>query len=234
MDRIFRFRQIDKTIVFVSHGLETVRTLCDQAVWLDHGVARRVGPAGEVVDDYLAEVNRREQEQIAEHSGGVADGSELHRRGTREIEIVQVELLGADGRAHRVFHTHDSLTIRMHYVAHQPIVRPVFGVGVHHESGFWLSGPNTRFAGVDIPAVAGTGYVDYTITDLTLLSGRYLISVAAYDDAMLHPYDHHDRLYRLFVQSEGLRERFGVLAVSDRWAWRQEQQIPEQQSLSVK
>src|SRR5204862_8336036 len=62
MERIYRFRQIGKTIVFVSHALETVRQLCDRAVWLDRGVARAVGPAGEVIDAYLEAVNLREAE----------------------------------------------------------------------------------------------------------------------------------------------------------------------------
>src|SRR3954471_7075539 len=65
MDRIYRFRQQGKTIIFVSHALETVRALCDHAVWLDHGQARVVGLAGTVIDAYLADVNQREQERAA-------------------------------------------------------------------------------------------------------------------------------------------------------------------------
>src|SRR6266508_6461776 len=62
MERIYRFRQLGKSIIFVSHALETVRQLCDHAVWLDHGVARAVGPAGAVIDAYLEDVNLREAE----------------------------------------------------------------------------------------------------------------------------------------------------------------------------
>jgi lipopolysaccharide transport system ATP-binding protein len=219
MDRIYRFRQAGKTIIFVSHALETVRTLCDHAVWLDHGQPRLAGPAGEVIDAYLADVNRREQERIAQQLGVPITGSE-HRYGTREIEIVRVELLGADGQQHTVFQTHGPLTVRMHYIAHKPTSRPVFGVALHHESGFWINGPNTRFDDIDIPAVAGAGYMDYHISSLPLLTGRYLISVAVVDSTMLHTYDHHDRLYRLVVQSEGLHERYGTLAISATWGWR--------------
>jgi ABC-type polysaccharide/polyol phosphate transport system ATPase subunit len=220
MERIYRFRQLGKTIIFVSHALEIVRTLCDQAVWLDHGQARAVGPAGQVIDAYLAEVNRQEHERLAQQSGTVEVAEEnLFRRGSREIEIVDVELLDASGRAQSVFQTHQPVTIRIHYRARQPVVRPVFGIGLYHENGIWLTGPNTRFDSLEIPSVDGAGAVDYTIADLPLLTGRYLLSVAVYDDTLLHPYDHHDRLYRLVVQSEGLRERFGMLSFSGRWAW---------------
>jgi lipopolysaccharide transport system ATP-binding protein len=218
MDRIFDFRRRGKTIVFVSHALETVRTLCDRAVWLDQGVARLVGAAGPVVDAYLEEVNRREQVRLA--AEGTADAGDTTRRGSREVEIVQTELLGPDGAPRSVFRTHEPLTVRIHYVAHQPIARPVFGVALHHEGGLWLSGPNTRFDGMDIPEVHGAGVLDYSIPELPLLTGRYLLSVAVYDDAMLHPYDHHDRRYRLVVQGAGVREHYGIIAVPGRWEWR--------------
>src|SRR6476659_3302093 len=69
MERIYRFRQMGKTIIFVSHALETVRLLCDHAIWLDHGAARATGPAGKVIDAYLSDVNQREQERIAKRDG---------------------------------------------------------------------------------------------------------------------------------------------------------------------
>ncbi len=218
MDRIFRFRQQGKTIVFVSHALETVRTLCDVAVWLDRGTAKAVGNASEVIDAYLTDVNRREQQEF-EAAGAAGAGSDMGKRfGTREVEITRVELLDGRGKPQAVFRTGEPLTVRMHYLAHQPIRRPVFGIGIHHEGGLWLSGPNTRFADFEIGQVAGTGYVDYTIAALPLLTGRYQLSTVVYDDAMLHPYDHQDRMHRLVVHSEGLQERYGVIPLPGRWA----------------
>lgn len=220
MDRIFHFRQQGKTIIFVSHALETVRTLCDQALWLDHGAPRALGAAGTVIDAYLEDVNKHEQERIAAEAE-LLDAGDPTRLGSREVEIVQVELLGEHSAPQSVFRTNEPLTIRMHYYAHQPINRPVFGVAFHHESGLWLSGPNTRFDNCDIPRVNGAGTVDYTIPVLPLLTGRFLLSVAVYDDAMLHPYDHHQKRYRLVVQGAGMREHYGIIAVPGGWSWQQ-------------
>jgi lipopolysaccharide transport system ATP-binding protein len=108
----------------------------------------------------------------------------------------------------------------MHYVAHQPITGPVFGVALHHESGFWINGPNTRFDNVDLPELAGAGYIDYHIPSLPLLAGRYQVSVAVVDRTMLHTYDHHNNMYRLVVQSSGLNERYGTIAIPAEWSWR--------------
>ncbi|MFN8477850.1 MAG: Wzt carbohydrate-binding domain-containing protein [Kouleothrix sp.] len=60
----------------------------------------------------------------------------------------------------------------------QRITRPVFGMGIHHENGVWVYGPNTHFDNVEIPLVDGAGYVDFNIPALPLLAGRYLISAA--------------------------------------------------------
>ncbi len=226
MERIYRFRQLGKTIIFVSHALPTVRLLCDQAVWLDHGVARAVGPTGEVIDAYLADINRHEaearRETAADMPGDKPLSGDPRRRGGHEAEIVRVQFLDAAGREQPVFHAGAPLTLRMHYVAHQPIRQPVFGVALHHESGFWLSGPNTRFDEFEIPLIAGAGYVDLVIPELPLLDGRYLISVTIYDEAILHPYDYHDRMYELVVRSDEVRERYGVLSLRAHWAWREE------------
>jgi lipopolysaccharide transport system ATP-binding protein len=108
----------------------------------------------------------------------------------------------------------------MHYRAVQPITQPVFGIALYHEGGLWLSGPNNRFDQVSIPEVVGEGVVDYTIADLPLLNGRYVLSVAVHDESMLHPYDYHDRSYRLVVQGTGIGEHFGVIALPGQWDWR--------------
>ena len=47
------------TIVVVSHALESVRNLCDRALWLEQGVIQREGPAEETVERYWDEVSER-------------------------------------------------------------------------------------------------------------------------------------------------------------------------------
>ena len=44
-----------KTMVFVTHSMDSVKKLCDRAVWLSNGVVRMDGNTNEVVDEYLKE-----------------------------------------------------------------------------------------------------------------------------------------------------------------------------------
>lgn len=47
-----------RTVVYVGHGLEIVRELCDNAIVLDAGAVQYEGTAGDAVDFYEAEVAR--------------------------------------------------------------------------------------------------------------------------------------------------------------------------------
>ncbi|HSR53040.1 MAG TPA: ABC transporter ATP-binding protein [Acidobacteriota bacterium] len=42
----------DKTVVLVSHHLESIRSLCQRALWLENGRIRAVGPSSQVVEAY--------------------------------------------------------------------------------------------------------------------------------------------------------------------------------------
>ncbi len=220
-ERIFSFRQAGKTIIFVSHALDTIQRLCDHVVWLEHGEVQEQGVPATTIASYLRRVNQQEQERLDAETGSepseAATISTAVRYGSREVEITGIEFLDRDARAQNVAQTADPLTIRIHYNAKQRIERPVFGIGLNHESGVHLCGPNTFFDNLTIAAVDGRGSVDYTIPSLPLLAGRYLLSAAVYDEAMVHPYDHHAQAFVLVVQSDHVAERFGLMTLGGRW-----------------
>ena len=53
VNKIEEFLTAGRTIILVSHDLHAVRSLCDEALWLDRGHVRALGPARDVVDQYL-------------------------------------------------------------------------------------------------------------------------------------------------------------------------------------
>jgi ABC-type polysaccharide/polyol phosphate transport system ATPase subunit len=49
-----------RLVVLVSHDLNSITTLCDRAIWLDHGRMRLIGPAGRVVGAYKEQAHTAE------------------------------------------------------------------------------------------------------------------------------------------------------------------------------
>ncbi|MFQ5743047.1 MAG: ABC transporter ATP-binding protein [Acidobacteriota bacterium] len=65
LDKIAELKRRGKTILLVTHGLESVRRLCDRAMWLNEGHVELIGDPPRVVDTYLAWVAKKEEGVLA-------------------------------------------------------------------------------------------------------------------------------------------------------------------------
>ncbi len=52
-DRMEKMMGGGTTLLYVSHDVKSVRKLCDHAIWLEHGVVRKLGLVDEVTDEYM-------------------------------------------------------------------------------------------------------------------------------------------------------------------------------------
>ena len=202
------FKEQGKTIVLVSHALPSVRAMCDEVVWLEHGRIRERGGASEVIDAYSTEMHAARPEQ----------GQSGARWGSHEATIERVELLGKDGLPTTSVATGNAITIRVHYRADAPIPRPVFGIAIHTVQGVHVTGPNTRESSLDVESISGTGHVDLRVPHLMLLPGAYDISASLVDNDILHVFDFHLHALRFDVVPGNPHESFGgVVSLGGRW-----------------
>jgi len=132
------------------------------------------------------------------------------------VQIVGVRLLDGDGREKQQFRVGESLTVEISYRAEKRVERPVFGLAVHKSDGTHITGPNTQFAGYEIPQVEGEGIIRYAVRSLPLLEGSYSVSVAAHNWQDTKTFDYHDQLYPFRVlSSEG--EQYGIVTLKGEW-----------------
>jgi ABC-type polysaccharide/polyol phosphate transport system ATPase subunit len=207
------------TILFVSHDLETVRGLCDQAIWLEDGVIRVEGPTMEVVAAYLDSVRSGESRRL--QASRQAMGGEK-RWGSMHAEILDVRFYDYLGREETAFVTGETFIARIAYCAHHRIEKPMFGIAIYNDKGMHINGPNTILSDYPIPRIEGRGTVDYIIESLPLLEGVYFFTAAIYDHTGVHPFDHHQLKYVFRVRAGQVKERHGIFYIPSRWDWRPE------------
>ncbi len=91
LDKFAEFRRRGKTVLIVTHTLDLVTRFCDEALWLDHGRLRAHGDPRRIVDAYITDVQRSENEQLARDDAGrqarVASGSEGADTGTLPVAV---------------------------------------------------------------------------------------------------------------------------------------------------
>ena len=198
-----------KTIVVVSHSLGSVRSMCDEVAWLDAGVLRATGPAGDLVDQYLSEVHEDRTHDV--HATG-------SRWGSGEAVFERFELLDREGRPCTDVCTGDPVTFRFHYDAREPVDRPTFSMSVSTIEGVVITAPNAREAGSSPARISGHGVIDLVVDALPLLPGTYDLSGTLADQSSLHVYDEQHRALRFDVEPGAPRESYGgLVTLGGRW-----------------
>ena len=201
-------RDAGKTIVVVSHSLSTVRTMCDEAAWLEHGVMKEIGAPGLLIEKY---VEGTHVERVAAEGGG-------SRWGSGEARVTKVELVDEHGEATLRLRAGAPAVLRFHYETQGLVRKPVFGFGIHRIDGTHATGVNSRETVVP-DSIEGTGHVDFAMDRLPLVQGSYDVTVAIVDDSNLHTFDYRTKALRFDVGAGRPREAEGVFAVDGRWSF---------------
>ncbi len=100
VERMNRFREEKKTMVFCSHSMYHVQQLCDTAIWIDKGRIRDIGPSEEIVgryEDYCN--NKKAYNSITEDvpDSTLYDSGEVTEEKRRDSRIVNVHVESPDG-----------------------------------------------------------------------------------------------------------------------------------------
>ena len=64
MKRMLELMSGGTTVVYVSHDIDSVKNLCQRAMWLEKGHTRMIGSAEEVCDAYIENENQRMQKNM--------------------------------------------------------------------------------------------------------------------------------------------------------------------------
>jgi len=171
-----------KTVLFISHDMWNVRRLCDQILWMEEGRVRAYGPAGEIAERYMSEVNLQ-----ALANQGTALQS--HRGGTGEIRYTRVEIVDADGHPSVALVPGDTLVVRAAYRAERPVARPVFQVAiVDVDTGLVITTATSRPN--DVPdAVREMGMIECRFPRMPLRPRQYVLRMSITDTHQLASYD---------------------------------------------
>lgn len=178
LDRIREFQRKGKTLLFVSHALQTVEEFCDTAFLVHKGHLVEQGSPQDVILSYIRSY--------------MGEGGYLYTQefGTRDLEFTDVRLLDAAGQETVSFTTGQAMVVDIGYRAKRPIEKPVFGFSLKTGNGFYVYGTNTQIMKVPLDQVEGEGRVQLRLDPLRLMQGNYFLSLS------VHSWDHAEQFHR--------------------------------------
>ena len=97
-----------RTVLFVSHQLAAVRTLCSKGVYLDGGTVKMIGDVDDVISHYLSSGARQEGASLAERTDRVGSG---------DMKFTDIQFRNAAGHVVQTITSGDEITMEISYSA---------------------------------------------------------------------------------------------------------------------
>ena len=169
-----------RTVLFVSHNMGAIQSLCRRAVVLEHGRKTFEGETEPAVRYYLAQ---------AHPDPLVQDLSKCHRTGTGEARILSVRLVDDAGIPRVNYSMGEPLNIIVTVDFPTRVQSPTFGVNIVTDAGLMVADCRSSHYGFKAGAVKGTVEYQARIDSMKLYPRTYLIEPWVADAASIADFD---------------------------------------------
>ncbi|MGL4992123.1 MAG: ABC transporter ATP-binding protein [Sarcina sp.] len=206
MEKFDEFKKAGRTIIYVSHGLSTVQTYCERAIWLEKGRVREIGPAFDVVENYYRSMMEK-GEEVSEKANFV--------------ELKNVEI---DGDLHEISYG-EGVTFNIEYeVLRDDIKSP--GISIELRKAYrdpcefrhvdqFICSVNSNVDKFSIPWKTGINKMKFSFNELRVADGLYYIDIIFSESQDLVPLSTSEGVVSFRVNSE--KKSQGFVFLKDNW-----------------
>ena len=181
VDRIVDFRARGGTLLFCSHAMYYVATLCERAIWLDHGRVREQGSVLPVVRQYEAYLQSREERRRSAEPAPAAAAAGAAR-------ITDVVVHDGSGFAASEFRSASTVAVDVAFECADPATSLTVRVGIDREDGVQVFAADSREA--HPPFQGRRRYrVRLTLPDFPVSHGDFNVFAYLGDEHGLHLHD---------------------------------------------
>jgi lipopolysaccharide transport system ATP-binding protein len=169
-----------RTVLFVSHNMGAIQSLCHSAMVLERGHIAFKGPTEEAVRSYL----RRGNLQAV-----VQDLGNCLRTGTGEARVLSVRMEDDAGvpRVHYSMGEPLNIVVKAHFPTE--VQNPTFGVNIVTDTGLMVADCRSSHYGLRVGSTKGTVEYRMRIESVTLYPRTYVVEPWVADAACLSDFD---------------------------------------------
>ena len=209
------FKAAGKTILFVTHDMNSVLKYCDRAMVLDEGIKLAEGKPKDMIDLYkkvVANLYNNELEQTkmpraqvtvvpvnGKWKNGVLTNPNLLEYGDKKMEIFDFGMFDELGNLSQSIIKDHSCSIKMRVLALSDVADPIFAMTIKDIKGNEIVGTNSKLEMIDASTVREGEVFDVRFEQTMMLQGgQYFVSLGCTEyngqgDLMVH-----HRLYDVF------------------------------------
>ncbi|MFX4046614.1 ABC transporter ATP-binding protein [Enterococcus faecalis] len=211
MEKFTEIKNSGKTILFVSHDVNSIRRFCDRTFWLQHGKVVEYGDTMDVTTNY--------ENFLKKKSIKTVDREATMKDETPTPDIIEVdhaELLNADYEPLEMVTQDEKVIVKIEYtVKNDQIKKPVCGVAIRTVDNHYVCGLNTLLDGVQIPWKKGRNVFYLEYEKMSLLTGEYYFDIAFFEEHATVPLVYKTKYVTMFITDRYAGE--GIVILDHKW-----------------
>ncbi|ETU35851.1 ABC transporter ATP-binding protein [Enterococcus faecalis] len=211
MEKFTEIKNSGKTILFVSHDVNSIRRFCDRTFWLQHGKVVEYGDTMDVTTNY--------ENFLKKKSIKTVDREATMKDETPTPDIIEVdhaELLNADYEPLEMVTQDEKVIVKIEYtVKNDQIKKPVCGVAIRTVDNHYVCGLNTLLDGVQIPWKKGRNVFYLEYEKMSLLTGEYYFDIAFFEEHATVPLVYKTKYVMMFITGRYAGE--GIVILDHKW-----------------
>ncbi len=219
-NRIMQMRDAGKTILFCSHSLFQVESLCTRALWINNGQLMMDGDSAQVVSAYQAFLDKNlldsDEPVVTDKIAPNENIQQAHGSGNAYIKMVNVVIDGASNQHAVIISGKSSIIIQVAFASDPALPCPCVAITLHTVDGRTLTSAATWEDNISMPRKPdGSGQICLNLDNLPLLKGEYLVNTYLLCERGLHLYDSAEGAATLQVQQTGRLQ--GYFSIPHQW-----------------
>lgn len=155
-----------RTVLFVSHNMFAVRSLCDRGVLLENGTMVESGPVGDVIESYYHR-NRNSEPHVRFGADSAAN----------LLSIVEASVLDGSGCNSTAFFLGDDIHFRIKIKRTAPVAPLAFAINIGNAEGMTLVNVHSGDAGFTFDVSKDLELIDVCVQSVRLYPGDYSVTL---------------------------------------------------------
>lgn len=226
MDKFMEFVNAGKTILFVSHDVNSIKRFCNRAIWLNQGALIMDGDTDEVTDRYLdylkSDIPIEEylalyrSSQANQNETGMDQNELVDIDNIDMVEIHELHIYNDSGCEIADIQHGENIRLKVSYfVRDTSIEEPVLGVAIRRIDNEYICGLNTKLDHVTIPWKRGYNEIILKYHSFNLIGGEYYFDVGIFDKTGIVNIDYKTKIRSFFVKMDYIAE--GIVVLNHEW-----------------
>lgn len=176
LERIKNYKKLGTTIVFVSHDIQAILTICNKVLLLDNGEIISQGNPESVIDYYNALNSVKNRINISQVLN--VDGKYTTNYGTKEVSISECYLTAKENKRRNIFELNEEININLLITISSKIDKLLLGFIIKDRVGSPVFGTNSEQLGINFDTSKLNTKFKFTFQfSANLGEGIYSISV---------------------------------------------------------